>query len=75
MDTLWVLFAAAFVFFMQAGFALLEAGPAGRENVVNGRAGRGTGRSRERRPYFLSFKCWECLASKVAGVALLMIDR
>ena len=31
MDTLWVLFAAAFVFLMQAGFALLEAGPAGRK--------------------------------------------
>ena len=35
MDTLWVLFAAALVFFMQAGFALLEAGLQAAKNVVN----------------------------------------
>jgi Amt family ammonium transporter len=34
-DTLWVLFAACLVFFMQAGFALLEAGLQSARNVVN----------------------------------------
>ncbi len=35
LDTLWVLVAAALVFFMQAGFALLEAGLQSAKNVVN----------------------------------------
>lgn len=34
-DTLWVLVAAALVFFMQAGFALVEAGLQSAKNVVN----------------------------------------
>ncbi|MEX2582024.1 MAG: ammonium transporter [Gemmatimonadota bacterium] len=35
LDSLWVLFAAALVFFMQAGFALLEGGLHSSRNVVN----------------------------------------
>lgn len=35
MDTMWVLLAAALVFFMQAGFALVEAGLQAAKNVVN----------------------------------------
>ena len=35
LDTLWVLVAAALVFFMQAGFSLLEAGLQSAKNVVN----------------------------------------
>ena len=34
-DTLWVLIAAALVFFMQAGFALIEAGFTRQKNTVN----------------------------------------
>jgi Amt family ammonium transporter len=34
-DTVWVLFAAALVFFMQAGFGFLEAGLVRSKNVVN----------------------------------------
>jgi len=35
LDTLWVLLAATLVFFMQAGFALLEAGLQSARNVIN----------------------------------------